>query len=73
MNMFLALGEVQAVLLNSNLRAVLQLNVARCRSSNVSRSVAGLRHLTKNVATVCIELSVSRGELKSGTKELPGF
>ena len=52
----------------------LLLNAARRRSSNVCRSVAGLRHLTKNVSIICIELSVSCGELKSSTKEeFPSF
>ena len=64
---------VQAVLSKSNFKALL-LNAARHRSSNVCRSVAGLRHLTKNVSAICIELSVSCGELKSSTKEeFPSF
>ena len=33
-------------------------------SSNVFRSVDGLRHFTKNVSAISIELSVSYGELK---------
>ena len=37
---------------------------ARCISSNVFRSVDGLRHLTKNVSSIYIELSVSCVELK---------
>ena len=50
------------------------MNAARCRSSNVSRSVVGLRHLTKNVSAIYNDLSVSCGELKSSTKEeFPGF
>ena len=54
---FLVLVDMQAVLSKSNLRALL-LNAARHRSSNVSRSVVGLRHLTKNVSAIRIELFV---------------
>lgn len=55
---FLALAEVQGVLSKSILRALL-LNAARRRSSNVSRSVVGLRHLTRNVSAIWIILSVN--------------
>jgi len=51
---FLALVEVQKVFSNAVTR----------RSSNVSRSVVGFRHLTRNTSAICIMLSVSRGELK---------
>ena len=57
----------------SILRALLS-NATRCRSSNVSRSVDGLRHLTKNVPAICIVLSVSCGQLKFRIGEkFPGF
>ncbi len=51
---------LQVVLSKSILRALL-LNAARRRSSNVSRSVAGLRPITRNVSAICIALCVSGG------------
>ena len=39
------------------------------RSSNVSMSVDGLRHLTKNVSAICFALSVSCGQLKLRIRE----
>ena len=60
---FFAFAEVQVVLSKFILRALL-LKEARCISSNVFRSVDGLRHFTKYVSAISIELSVSCGELK---------
>ena len=54
---------MQAVFSESILRA-LQLNAARRRSSNVFKSVAGLKQFTKNVSAICTALSVSCGLLK---------
>ncbi len=61
------------VLSKSILRALLS-NAVRRRSSNVSRSVDGLRHLTKNVSAICIALSVSWGQSKFRIREeFPGL
>ena len=59
---------MQAVLSKSILRTLLS-NAAMRRSSNVSMSVDGLRHLTKNVSAICIALSVSCGQLKLRIRE----
>ena len=45
---FLALVDVQGIFSKSILRELL-LKAARCKSSSVSKSVVGLRHLTRNV------------------------
>lgn len=70
---FLALAEVQGAFSKSILRALL-LNAARRRSSNVSKSVDGFRHLTKNVSAISTALSVSCALSKfSIREELPGL
>ena len=54
---------MQAVLSKSILRALLANAVTRS-SFNVSRSVDGLRQLTKNISAICIAVSVSCGQSK---------
>jgi hypothetical protein len=60
---------VQTVFSKSNLRELLS-NAARRSSSNVSNSVDGFRHLTKNNSAISIALSVIKdGQSKFIIKE----
>ena len=44
---------------SKSILCALLLNAVRCKASNVSKSVDGFKHLTRNVSVICITLSVS--------------
>ena len=44
--------------------SALLLNAAKCRTSDVSRSIVGLSHFTRNISAICIMLPVSSELLK---------